>query len=186
MALTQNDISMVGFDESDYEDDDDSFMMVDEENMAPVAEKPTSKGKKAANKKTSILSTRNDNADNVPAKATGKGTKKTKTIEETYQKKSQLEHILLRPDTYIGSTEPLQEEMFVYDSDENVIVNKTITYTPGLYKIFDESKYILCFKIILTSKHEEESGEMIPLSRKIFFSTFLNPCFSPITITQSL
>lgn len=25
-----------------------------------------------------------------------------KTIEDTYQKKSQLEHILLRPDTYIG------------------------------------------------------------------------------------
>ncbi len=25
-----------------------------------------------------------------------------KTIEQTYQKKSQLEHILLRPDTYIG------------------------------------------------------------------------------------
>jgi DNA topoisomerase-2 len=27
-----------------------------------------------------------------------------KAIEEIYQKKSQLEHILLRPDTYIGST----------------------------------------------------------------------------------
>ena len=25
-----------------------------------------------------------------------------KTVEETYQKKTQLEHILLRPDTYIG------------------------------------------------------------------------------------
>lgn len=33
-----------------------------------------------------------------------KSTKAT-TIEETYQKKSQLEHILLRPDTYIGSVE---------------------------------------------------------------------------------
>jgi DNA topoisomerase-2 len=26
-----------------------------------------------------------------------------KTIEEVYQKKTQLEHILLRPDTYVGS-----------------------------------------------------------------------------------
>jgi DNA topoisomerase-2 len=30
---------------------------------------------------------------------------KERTIEETYQKKSQLEHILLRPDTYVGSIE---------------------------------------------------------------------------------
>ena len=28
-----------------------------------------------------------------------------KTIEETYQKKTPLEHILLRPDTYVGSIE---------------------------------------------------------------------------------
>lgn len=27
---------------------------------------------------------------------------KKKTVEEVYQKKTQLEHILLRPDTYIG------------------------------------------------------------------------------------
>lgn len=139
MTSVDCDFSMV---ESDYEDDD-SFMMIDEENMAPVAKKPASKGKKAANKKTSVLSARNDNAGNAPAKAAGKATKKTKTIEETYQKKSQLEHILLRPDTYIGSTEPLEDQMFVYDSVEDAIVNKTITYTPGLYKIFDESKYIL-------------------------------------------
>lgn len=31
--------------------------------------------------------------------------KKKISIEEVYQKKSQLEHILLRPDTYIGSVE---------------------------------------------------------------------------------
>ena len=29
-------------------------------------------------------------------------------IEKTYQKKTQLEHILLRPDTYIGTTEKNQ------------------------------------------------------------------------------
>ena len=144
MTTVDNDFSMV---ESDYEDDD-SFMMIDEENMAPVAKKPTSKGKKAASKKTSVLSEKNDNVGSAPAKATGKG-KKGKTIEETYQKKSQLEHILLRPDTYIGSTEPLEEPMFIYDRDEDAIVNKTITYTPGLYKIFDESKYIFVIEFVV-------------------------------------
>ena len=33
------------------------------------------------------------------------GNNKRMSIERIYQKKSQLEHILLRPDTYIGSTE---------------------------------------------------------------------------------
>ena len=139
MATIENDVSMSVFEESDFEDDE-SFMMVDEENLAPVTKKSTTKGKKAANKKTPVLSSRNNNMDEGKAKATGKGTKKTKTIEETYQKKTQLEHILLRPDTYIGSTEPLETQMFIYDDVQDAIINKTITYTPGLYKIFDESK----------------------------------------------
>lgn len=35
--------------------------------------------------------------------------KKRLSIEQIYQKKSQLEHILLRPDTYIGSVEILEQ-----------------------------------------------------------------------------
>lgn len=35
----------------------------------------------------------------------GDGTKKGLSVEHIYQKKTQLEHILLRPDTYIGSVE---------------------------------------------------------------------------------
>lgn len=31
------------------------------------------------------------------------------SVERVYQKKTQLEHILLRPDTYIGSVEPLTQ-----------------------------------------------------------------------------
>jgi DNA topoisomerase-2 len=64
--------------------------------------------------------------------------KKTKTIEQTYQKKTQLEHILLRPDTYIGSTETVTQPMFVYDASTKRIRQREVTYTPGLYKIFDE------------------------------------------------
>eukprot|EP00536_Pseudo-nitzschia_multiseries_P013725 jgi/Psemu1/320513/estExt_fgenesh1_pm.C_6050001 len=100
-------------------DEDESFMMIDDENMAP-AKKSASKSK-AANKKNPVF-----------------GGKKTKTIEERYQKKTQLEHILLRPDTYIGSDKPTEDRAFVYDDVQDAIVEKTITYTPGLYKIFDE------------------------------------------------
>lgn len=47
--------------------------------------------------------------------------KNVKSIEEIYQKKTQLEHILLRPDTYIGSTESITEKMWVYDSDSDTM-----------------------------------------------------------------
>ncbi|UYV70510.1 TOP2B [Cordylochernes scorpioides] len=70
------------------------------------------------------------------AKAPAKG--KKLSVERIYQKKTQLEHILLRPDTYIGSVEPLTQNMWVYDGEEGGMVNREITYVPGLYKIFDE------------------------------------------------
>ena len=59
------------------------------------------------------------------------------TIEKTYQKKTQLEHILLRPDTYIGTTEHITEKLWVL-SPKETLINKQINYVPGLYKIFDE------------------------------------------------
>ncbi|XP_058475519.1 DNA topoisomerase 2-beta isoform X1 [Solea solea] len=70
------------------------------------------------------------------------GTKKDKagsklSVERVYQKKTQLEHILLRPDTYIGSVEPLTQQMWVFDEDIGMN-QREITYVPGLYKIFDE------------------------------------------------
>ncbi len=61
-----------------------------------------------------------------------------KTVEEIYQKKTQLEHILLRPDTYIGSTEHIKQPMWVWDSADQCMVYREINYVPGFYKIFDE------------------------------------------------
>ncbi|VDM95380.1 unnamed protein product [Thelazia callipaeda] len=61
------------------------------------------------------------------------------SIEKIYQKKSQLEHILIRPDTYIGSVEYTDKTpMWVYDTYNDEIVQREISYVPGLYKIFDE------------------------------------------------
>lgn len=64
--------------------------------------------------------------------------KKRLSVERIYQKKSQLEHVLLRPDTYIGSVEKTTQSMWVFDGLTNEIVNREISYVPGLYKIFDE------------------------------------------------
>jgi len=64
--------------------------------------------------------------------------RKSKTIEQIYQKKSQLEHILLRPDTYIGSIEVQRERLWVWDDVKQKIIRREINFVPGLYKIFDE------------------------------------------------
>jgi len=88
----------------------------------------TQGGKPGPVSKGAPLGARDGNA------AKGKGGKKT--IEEMYQKKTQLEHILLRPDTYIGSTEQQTQQMWVFEGGRMALRN--ITYAPGLYKIFDE------------------------------------------------
>uniref|UniRef100_A0A4W3J3D7 DNA topoisomerase 2 n=1 Tax=Callorhinchus milii TaxID=7868 RepID=A0A4W3J3D7_CALMI len=62
---------------------------------------------------------------------------KKMSVERVYQKKTQLEHILLRPDTYIGSIQSLTQPMWVYDEDVGMNL-RDVTYVPGLYKIFDE------------------------------------------------
>ena len=59
-------------------------------------------------------------------------------VEEIYKKKTQLEHILLRPDTYIGSVEKISQNMWVYDAAQECMVNRAISFVPGLFKIFDE------------------------------------------------
>ena len=65
----------------------------------------------------------------------------SKSIENTYTKKTQLEHVLLRPDAYVGSVDVQQQTMWVVDDSDDQqprMVHKQISYAPGLYKIFDE------------------------------------------------
>ena len=56
-----------------------------------------------------------------------------------YTKLSQREHILVRPDTYVGSNEITTEELWIYQEDKNKIEKKLIKYNPALLKIFDEA-----------------------------------------------
>ncbi|CAG8462855.1 12168_t:CDS:10, partial [Ambispora leptoticha] len=61
-----------------------------------------------------------------------------KAIEDIYQKKTQLEHILLRPDSYIGSVEATTQPLWIFDSETNKLAYKEVKYVPGFYKIIDE------------------------------------------------
>jgi DNA topoisomerase-2 len=59
-------------------------------------------------------------------------------LSKKYQKKSDKEHVLDNPDTYIGSIEKISSNVHIYDEANHKIVEKQITYIPGLYKLFDE------------------------------------------------
>ncbi|KAI0706215.1 DNA topoisomerase [Cytidiella melzeri] len=117
-----------------------------------TALKPTSKpAAKAvpkttkATKKKSVADKENDaseveaesNDDDAPGPSKTGPTKK-KTASETYQKLTQLEHILKRPDSYIGSVEQITQHMWVWDSENKRMVNREVTYVPGFFKIVDE------------------------------------------------
>jgi len=59
-------------------------------------------------------------------------------LAQQYQRKSDKQHILDNPDTYIGSVENVDAQMWVFDDANKKIVLKDIEYIPGLYKLFDE------------------------------------------------
>ena len=54
------------------------------------------------------------------------------------QQKTDKQHILDNPDTYIGSVESIDADMWIMSEDGEKIVEKNINYIPGLFKLFDE------------------------------------------------
>lgn len=71
--------------------------------------------------------------DSPPAKPAG-----SKSNTEKYQKLTQLEHIIKRPDTYIGSVESTEQQMWTYNKTTQLMEYKNVSFVPGFYKIFDE------------------------------------------------
>lgn len=61
-----------------------------------------------------------------------------KTIEDRYKKLSDIEHVLLRPGMYIGSTQPHTDKTWIYNENTKKIEKSEITWNPGLQKLFDE------------------------------------------------
>ncbi|WYZ46350.1 hypothetical protein EsH8_IX_000575 [Colletotrichum jinshuiense] len=118
--------------ETDDEDGASTFS-----NTPPSAKKPK---KAPAAKKSSgnpLAEIENDSMliDEEPIDS---GPKSKKTATDTYQKLTQLEHIIKRPDTYIGSVEPTEQPMWVFNKETKLMEYRKVTFVPGLYKIFDE------------------------------------------------
>ena len=60
------------------------------------------------------------------------------SLAKQYQQKTDKQHILDNPDTYIGSVEKVDSQLWIFNEESKSIVLKNIEYIPGLYKLFDE------------------------------------------------
>jgi len=60
------------------------------------------------------------------------------TLANKYQQKTDKQHILDNPDTYIGSVEQVDTDVWILNDSGDKIIQKNIRYIPGLYKLFDE------------------------------------------------
>lgn len=54
------------------------------------------------------------------------------------QQKTDKQHILDNPDTYIGSVETIDADSWIISETGDKIIEKNINYIPGLFKLFDE------------------------------------------------
>lgn len=106
---------------------------------ASKQKKPPAKKAKSAGKPLAEIANDSfghfDGADDAP---TASQSKSSKTASEMYQKLTQLEHIIKRPDTYIGSVEHLEQATWVYNKATSQMEKRNVSFVPGLYKIFDE------------------------------------------------
>jgi len=62
-------------------------------------------------------------------------------LSNKYQQKTDKQHILDNPDTYIGSVEIVDSELYIFstnDDNKDKIIIKQIKYIPALFKLFDE------------------------------------------------
>jgi DNA topoisomerase-2 len=59
-----------------------------------------------------------------------------KKIEDKYKVLNHIDHILLRPQTYLGSNKPHTANKWIFSGDK--MIKEEITYVPSFLKIFDE------------------------------------------------
>jgi DNA topoisomerase II len=121
------------------DDDHDSFHDASllDDTPPTLAKKPAAAKKSSGKPLQQIDNESFDFRDDEKPKKSGPS-KGPVNNSQNYQKLSHVEHILIRPDTYIGSVEHTDQEMWVFNSETNAIEFRKVSFVPGLYKIFDE------------------------------------------------
>jgi DNA topoisomerase II len=87
-------------------------------------------------------------------------------LAQQYQRKTDKEHVLDNPDTYIGSVEKVDSEQWIMDPVTKKIILKTIEYVPGLYKLFDEG-IVNCRDHVIRMIQSEASNKRLVSSIEI-------------------
>jgi DNA topoisomerase-2 len=86
-------------------------------------------------------------------------------LANKYQQKTDKQHILDNPDTYIGSVEQVDTDMWILSESGDKIIQKNIRYIPGLYKLFDEG-VVNCRDHVIRMQQafEKKTENAIPVS----------------------
>jgi len=79
-------------------------------------------------------------------------------LSKKYQQKTDKQHILDNPDTYVGSVENVDANMWVLDPDTSKITERQIEYIPALYKLFDEG-IVNCRDHVIRMAQAQANGE---------------------------
>ena len=87
------------------------------------------------------------------------------TLYFDVQQKTDKQHILDNPDTYIGSVETVDADLWIMNELNDRIIEKNISYVPGLFKLFDEG-IVNCrdHVIRMQSKVEAKVENSLPVS----------------------
>ena len=87
-----------------------------------------------------------------------------KQLAENYQKKTDREHILDAPDTYIGLVDKDNTDGYTFSQDG--LIWKTFEWVPGLYKLFDEGA-VNCrdHYIRLEQKRKAKQKNIVPVTK---------------------
>ncbi|SPN98603.1 related to DNA topoisomerase II [Cephalotrichum gorgonifer] len=128
-----------GSDDEDPEDDGSTFSHTPP--SAKKQKKTAGASKKSNGKPLDEIENESMLLDSPqPPPAPAGGSKKTaeERAAETYQQLSPIQHIIKRPDTYIGSVEMTESQMWVFNKESKQMELRKVNYVPGLYKIFDE------------------------------------------------
>ena len=79
------------------------------------------------------------------------------------EQKTDQEHILANPDTYIGSIEQIESDMWIMSETDDKIIEKNINFIPGLFKLFDEG-IVNCRDHVVRMKTRTASENALPVT----------------------
>ncbi len=95
-------------------------------------------------------------------------------LSSQYQMKTDKQHILDNPDTYIGSIEEVESSEFIFQDDK--LIQKNIINIPGLYKLFDEG-IVNCRDHVIRMKKKSDKTNILQV-------TYINITIDNGTITM--